>query len=48
MKNPEMSKFLPDRVKTKDMWKNAVKKLPYLLDMFLINIRLNKCVIKLF
>ena len=48
MKNPEMLKFLPDRLKTKDMWKHAVKKLPYLLDMFMINIRLNKRVIKLF
>ena len=31
MKNPEMSKFVPDHLKTKNMCKHAVKKLPYLL-----------------
>ena len=36
MKNPEMLKFLPDHLKTKKMCK------------ILINIRLIKCVIKLF
>ena len=48
MKIPEMLKFVPDRLKTKEVCKHAVKKLPYLLSMFLINIRFNKSVIKLF
>ena len=41
MKNPEMLIYVPDHLKTKKMCKHAVKK-------FLINIRLTKCVIKLF
>ena len=46
--NPEMLKFVPDHLKTKRMCKHAVKKLPYLIRcvMFLIDIRLTKCVIK--
>ena len=31
MKNPKTLKFVPDHVKTKQMCKHAVKKLPYLL-----------------
>ena len=31
VKNPEILKFLPDHLKTKEMCKDAVKKLPYLL-----------------
>ena len=31
MKNPEISKFVPDHLKTIKMCKCAVKKLPYLL-----------------
>ena len=31
MKKPEMLKFVPDDLKTKQMCKHAVKKLPYLL-----------------
>ena len=44
MRNLEMLKFVPDHLKTKKMCKHAVKK----LDTFLINIKLNNCVIKLF
>ena len=31
MKNPEMLKFVPNHLKTKNMCKHAVKKLLYLL-----------------
>ena len=31
MKNPEMLKFVPDHLKTKEMSNHAVKKLPFLL-----------------
>ena len=31
MKNPEMLKFVLDHLKTKKMFKHAVKKLPFLL-----------------
>ena len=31
MKNPEMLKFVSDHLKTKNMCKHAIKKLPYLL-----------------
>ena len=31
MKNPEMLKLVPDDIKTKEMCKHAVRKLPYLL-----------------
>ena len=29
--NPEMLKFVPDHLKTKKMFKNAVKKLPFFI-----------------
>ena len=50
MKNPEMLKFIPDHLKTKKMCKDSVKIENYFMyqDVLLINIRLNKCVIKLF
>ena len=48
MKNPEMLKLVTDHFKTKKMCKDAVKKSRYLLRYVSINIRLNKCVIKLF
>ena len=57
MRTPEILKFVSDRLITKKMCKHAVKKLPYLLKphllklpylLFLVNIRLNKCVVKLF
>ena len=44
MRNLEMLKLVPEYLKTKKMCKNAVKK----LDTFMINIKLNNCVIKLF
>ena len=44
MRNLEMLKFVPDHLKTKKMCNHAVKK----LDTFLINLKLNNCVIKLF
>ena len=31
MKNPEILKFGPDHLKTKKIYRHAVKKLPYLL-----------------
>ena len=31
MKNPEILKFGPDQLKTKKIYRHAVKKLPYLL-----------------
>ena len=43
-----MLKFVHDHLKTKNMRKHPDKKLPFLINTFLINIRLNKCVIKLF
>ena len=45
IKNLEMLKSVPDQLKTKNMCKHAVKKLPFII---LIDIRLSKCVIKLF
>ena len=48
LRNPEMFKFVSDHLKTKKMCKRAVEKLRFLIDLFLINLRLNKCVIKLF
>ena len=48
MKNPEMLEIVPDHLKSRKMCKHAVKKSPYLLKYGLINMRLNKCVIKLF
>ena len=47
IRNPNMLKFVPDHLKTKKICKHAVKKLPF-INMFLIDIRHNKCVIKLF
>ena len=48
MENPEMLKFVHDHLKTKKMRKHLDKKLAFLINIFLINIRLNNCVIKLF
>ena len=49
MKNTKMLKFVPDYLKTKTICKHAVKKLSFVLRyVFLIDIRLNKCVIELF
>ena len=48
MRNQEMLKFVPDHLKTKKMRKHPIKKLPYLLRYIPDQIRLNKCVIKLF
>ena len=49
MKNPKILKFVPDYLKTKAICKHAVKKLSFVLRyVFLIDIRLNKCVIELF
>ena len=48
MKNPEMLKFVPDHLKTKQICNYVVKNLPLCKDMSLINIRLKKCLIKLF
>ena len=47
MKNLELLKFVPDHLKIKKMCKHGVKTLPYLL-RYVSDIRLNKCVIKLF
>ena len=48
MKNPEMLKFVPDHLKTKKCVSMQLKNYLIYYDMFLINIRLNKCVLKLF
>ena len=48
MKNLEMLKFVPDHLKTKKKCKHTLKKVPFLKDVFLINIRLKKCVTKQF
>ena len=48
MKNSEMLKFAPDHLNTKNMCKHAVKKKPYLLRNVPDDIKLNKCVKKLF
>ena len=42
MKNPEIPRLVPDHLKTKKMFKYAIK------DVFLIDLRLNKDVKKLF
>ena len=47
IKNPEMIRFVPDHLKNKTMYKYVVKKLPFVIDTFLISIKLKKCVIKL-
>ena len=48
MENTEMLKFVPDHLKTKDKCKYAVKNYIIHEDIFLIDIRLNKCVVNLF
>ena len=48
MEIPEKLKFVPDHLKTKKMCKDAVRNYLIYEDMFMIHIRLNKCVIKLF
>ena len=48
LRNPEMLKFDPDLLKTKKICKHVVKQLPFLIDTFIINTRLTKCVTKLF
>ena len=48
MKNPEMLKFIPDHLKTKQMCNYAVKKLPYLLRYVPNQYKTKKCVIELF
>ena len=47
MKNTEMIRFLTDQLKSKKMCKHAVKQSRLYSDMFLMDIRLNKCVVKL-
>ena len=47
-KTPEMLRFVTDHFKTKMTIENAVKKLPFIISMFLIDIRPKKCVTKLF
>ena len=47
MKNPEMLKFVPDYFKTKKMCKRVLKNYLIYYYMPLIDIRLNKCMIKL-
>ena len=48
VKNLEMLKFVPDHLKTKKMYKHAVKKLPYLLRYVPDRYKTKKCLIKLF
>ena len=48
MKNPEMLIFVPDHLKTKKCVSMQLKDYLIYQDMFLINLRFNKCVIKLF
>ena len=38
--NPEMLILDPDNLKTKKMCKQAIKKLPFVIGMFLIDIRI--------
>ena len=40
--------FIPDHLKIKQNCKHAVKKVPFLKNMYLINKKLKKCVTKLF
>ena len=47
MKNSKMLEFVPDHLKTKNLRKHAVKNYLICYNIFLINIKLNKCVIKL-
>ena len=48
MKNSEMLKFVADHLKTKKCISIQLKRYIIYEDMFLIYIRLNKCVIKLY
>ena len=48
MKNPKMLKFVPDHLKTKKFVSMELKNYFIYGDMFLIDIRLNKCMIKQF
>ena len=48
IKNPEMLRFVPDHLNTKKMRKHTVKKLSFVISMFLIDIKLKKGVTKLF
>ena len=48
MRNPEMLKFVPDLLKTKNCLSILLNNNLVYKDVFLINIRLKKCVIKLF
>ena len=48
MKNPEMLKFVPDHLKTKQMCNYAVKKLPLVMRYVLDQCKTQKCVIELF
>ena len=43
-----MLTFVLNHLKTKDVGGNAANNLPFVIKYFLINIRLKKCVIKLF
>ena len=47
IKDPEILRLVPDHLKTKKMCKHTFKKLPFLIT-FLMDKRLNKCLIKLF
>ena len=44
IKNPEMVRFIPNHLKTKSMYKNAVRKLPFITRY----VPVKKCIIKLF
>ena len=48
VKYPEMLKFFPDDLKSRKMCKHPVKKLLFLIQYVWIDIRLKKCVKKLF
>ena len=48
MKSSQVLKFHADHLKTKKMFKYAVKNLPYLLRYVSDQYKTNKCVIKLF
>ena len=48
MKNREMLKFVPDHLKLKECVNMQLKNYLLWQDMLLINIRLNKCVMKQF
>ena len=48
MRNPKMLKFIPDYFKTKKYVGMQLKACIIYQDMFLVKIRLSKCVIQLF